>query len=80
MVDLAPINAQVDATLATMADAVAQFQGDVKAVTEALSHHEATSGEVLALAARLKTGTDTLAAGAAAARAAIGVPTVVSAP
>lgn len=71
MVDLAPMNAQVDATLATMADAVAQFQTDVAFVTEALTHHEATAGEVLAAAARLKAGTDTLAAGVVAARAAV---------
>lgn len=66
-VDFTPLNAQVDATLKTMADAVEQMRVGVAAIAAAPGDTEAVNGIV----ARLKAGTDTLAAAIEATRKAM---------
>lgn len=61
------VNAQVDATLSVMSQAVSQLEADVAALTAA---RQGTDEKALDdIMARLKAGTDTLAAAVAAARA-----------
>jgi hypothetical protein len=65
--DYAPLNAQVDASLQTMAKAVAQLKVHVD--TLATPNNDAAT--VAAIVARLKAGTDQLDAAIAAAQAAV---------
>lgn len=66
MTDYTALSSQTDTTLATMAAAVGQMQTHVQALTAP----NADQATVDALAARLKAGTDQLAAAIAAAQAA----------
>jgi class 3 adenylate cyclase len=56
-VDFSSLNDQVDHTLTVMSDAVAVIQSDVRAFADAHSANDAAV--VVAIAARLKQGTDT---------------------
>jgi hypothetical protein len=68
MVDVAAVNAQVDATINVMAAAIEQLQADVAVITNAAG--PSTAEAVAASMARLKQGTDQLVAAVAAAKAA----------
>lgn len=60
MSDLAAATAQVDATLTTIATAVSVLQADAAAL--AVAHQADDTAGIAALVAKLKVGTDTLAA------------------
>jgi len=68
MVDVTALNAQVDTSLKVMAEAVDTLRDNVQALKVAQVTGDAEG--VAAATARLKTGTDTLAAAVEAARAA----------
>jgi hypothetical protein len=68
-VDFSSLNDQVDHTLTVMSDAVAVIQSDVAAL--AAAHNANDAAAVVAIAAQLKLGTDTLEAAVAAAKAAV---------
>jgi len=69
MADFTPINVQVDATLATMSNAVAALKAHVDNLNTLSGNNDAVT--VAAICARLKSGTDQLDAAISAARASL---------
>jgi hypothetical protein len=69
MADFTPINAQLDATLATMSNAVAALKAHVDNLSTLSGNNDATT--IAAICQRLKAGTDQLDAAIAAARASL---------